>query len=92
MRIPEPGRRVRWFVRGLAWFLVHCCGTVTLAAVERAIIEEVTSRAHHASTTGRPSPAQTPIRSWWTRYRTKRAVASLHRRLDLWKEDYRRSH
>lgn len=43
--------------RLIGFALVHFCSSVTLARVERTIIEEVVSRRHHARA-GLPSPAQ----------------------------------
>lgn len=76
---------MRWrthFARVLAFLLTHCCDSVTLAQIERAIIEEVVSRAHHARE-GQPSPAQRlRMPGALTRWRIKRAARKLHRTVD----------
>lgn len=74
--------------RIFAFVLVHFCDSVTMAKVERAIIEEVLSRSHHARA-GHPSPAQWLQRfaTWkpFTRWRTRLATRRLYRTLDRWR-------
>lgn len=72
----RPNRTARVF----AFVLVHFCSSVTLAKVERAIIEEVLDRAKHARE-NQPSRAQW-IPRFWTRFRVRKATKKLYRTMD----------
>lgn len=71
------------FARVVAFVLVHFCSSVTLARIERAIIEEVLSRKKHAQL-GQPSPAQW-IPRFVTRWRIRRATRQLLATLEKWR-------
>lgn len=82
LRAPRP----HIMARVLAFFLTHFCDSVTLMKIERAIIEEVTSRIHTAQD-GKPSPRQwiPSLIACWRKWRKiERATAHLHETVKSW--------